>query len=79
MRVGRRESVERQARLSDRRAVQMKKNTVTVYPDGDVFSPDEGLRELVESSLRFSVPLGRFVYAPEERGGSHGFTVRYVG
>lgn len=56
------------------RSQQMKKNTVVVTSDGDVFGKDPSLCSIVEGMLSFSVALGRFIV----RGTVPGATIKMV-
>jgi hypothetical protein len=43
------------------KATQFRKNTATVYADGEVFAQDEHLQDIVESRLYFSVLQDRWL------------------
>lgn len=60
MKWGRREAEERQVRRN-RKDIQMGKNIVTVYADGDVFASDDNLRELAESRMYYNPALDRWM------------------
>ncbi len=59
MKRSRREELQRQERRNSR--ANLRKNTVIVTRDGEVFAQDDHLCEMVEGALYFSVPLGRWL------------------
>ena len=57
----------------NRKAMQFKKNTVTVTADGDVFAANSELAAVVEAGLYYSPQMDRFLARSVP-----GITIKYI-